>query len=133
MAYPNVEKMLVAWLSTNVGVRVLTDTPTNLAQILPVVQVTKFGGTDQVPGIDVANVDIDVYASTRDQAAGLAERVRYQLRMVLPGQQVAGITVSRVETIIGPSWRPYDNTSLRRFGASYAFTLHAKTIREATP
>lgn len=133
MAYPDVEQMLTGWLATTLGVRVLTDTPANLAQVLPVVQVTRFGGNDRVPGLDVANVDVDCYAATRHGAAELAESVRYALRFVLQGQRVGDLTVSRVETIVSPSWRPYDNTSLRRFGSSYSLTLHARTIREVTP
>ena len=133
MPYPDVELMLSAWLKTYLGVRVVTDTPSNLALVLPVVQITRYGGTDTVPGLDRATVDVDAYAANRTAAAMLAERVRYGLRFVLQGQQVGDITVSRVETIVGPSWRPYDNTALRRFGASYSLTLHAKTIREVTP
>jgi hypothetical protein len=133
MAYPDVERMLAGWLSAHLSVRTLTDTPTNLAQILPVIQITRFGGADRYPGIDTAQVDIDAYASTRTAAAQLAEDVRYAVRFVLAGQRVGDLTVADVETINGPAWRPYDNSSLRRFGATYQFTLHAKTIREVTP
>lgn len=133
MAYPDVEKLLVAQLADHLSVRVVTDTPSNLALILPVVQVTRFGGSDVAPGIDRPNVDIDVYAATRTLAKTLAEKVRYTLLYVLAGTSTGEATVSRVDTISGPSYRPYDNTALRRVGATYQLTLHAKTIREVAP
>lgn len=137
MAYPDVEKLLVATLPARIGgVRVLTETPANLAGAVPVIQVTRFGGGDTAPGIDRPNVDFDVFAATRAQAFSIAEKLRYALLYVIPGQRLdaAGTaTIARVDTISGPSIRPYDNTALRRVGASYQLTLHAKTIREVVP
>lgn len=130
MTYPDVERLLVTYLGTALGgVRVLTDTPSNLEKILPVVQVTRFGGVDVAPGIDRPIVDVDAYAATRAAASELAERVRYALLYRLPGTTVGGVGFPRVDTLTGPSWRPYDNSALRRFGASYAITTHAATIR----
>jgi hypothetical protein len=133
MGYPDVEKLLATWLPARLSVRVVTDTPSNLAQVLPVIQVQRFGGAETAPGIDIANIDVDVYAATRSAANTLAERARYALTLSLPGRQVGGATISRVATISGPSWRPYDNTALRRVGATYQLTVHASTIREVTP
>lgn len=131
MTYPDVERLLVAYLGPALGgVRVVTDTPANLEKTLPVVQVTRFGGTDVAPGIDRPVVDIDCYAATRGAASDLAEQVRYALLYQLPGTTVGDVAVPRVDTLTGPSWRPYDNTALRRFGASYAITTHAATIRK---
>lgn len=131
MPYPDVERLLVAWLNANLSVRVLTDTPSNLEKILPVVQVTRFGGADRAPGIDRAIVDVDCYGATRAAASQLAERVRYALLYRLAGSNYEHVAISDVSTLSGPSWRPYDNTALRRFGASYAITTHAMTIRGA--
>lgn len=130
MSYPDVERLLVAYLSTALNVRVLTDTPSNLEKVLPLVQVTRYGGDEAAPGIDRATVDIDCYGANRSAASNLAERVRYALLYRLPGTSVGDVGIPRVDTLTGPSWRPYDNTTIRRFGASYQITTHAKTIRE---
>jgi hypothetical protein len=130
MAYPDVERLLVAWLNAHLNVRVLTDTPSNLEKVLPVVQITRFGGADTAPGIDRAIVDVDCYGATRAVASQLAEHVRYALLYRLAGSQHENVAIADVSTLSGPSWRPYDNTALRRFGASYAITTHAMTIRE---
>lgn len=130
MAYPDVERLLVAWLNERIAVRVLTDTPSNLEKVLPVIQITRIGGADTAPGIDRALIDVDTYGATRATAAQLAERVRYSFLFKLAGSHYQGVTFADVDTLSGPSWRPYDNTALRRFGASYAITTHAKTIRE---
>lgn len=122
MPFADVEKLLVGWLGTNLGVRVLTDTPLNLADILPVVRVTRFGGADTDVVLDRANVDVDCYAATRLDAYTLCEQVRGALLFSLAGKTVSRVTVARVQTISGPAWRPWDNTSLRRFGATYQLT-----------
>jgi hypothetical protein len=121
--YPDVERLLVTYLGAALGVRVVTDLPANLQQILPLVQVGRVGGADDVVTIDRARVDVDVFATGRGAAVELAERCRDALRMSLPGQVVGGVTVSRVRTGEGPAWRPYDDTTgVRRFGATYEIT-----------
>jgi hypothetical protein len=134
MTFPDVETLLVGWLSGHLaGMRVVTDTPSNLASLLPVVQVTRFGGGDHSVALDVANIDVDTYAATRQGAAELAEQVRYALLFILPGQNNKGVVVTRTDTLIGPSWRAYENTALRRFGATYQLTVHAMRNREVAP
>jgi hypothetical protein len=118
-AYADVERLLVAYLGSTLSVRAVTDLPSNLGDLLPLVQVTRMGGADLQPTLDRPVVDIDCYATDRVGAYDLAQQVRDLLRLVLPGQLVDGVLVARVDTVGGPSWRPYDNTSLRRFGASY--------------
>jgi hypothetical protein len=119
-AYADVERLLVAWLPSQLdGTRTVTDLPSNLGSVLPLVQVTRLGGADLQPSLDRPVVDIDCYATDRAGASDLAQKVRDLVRLLLPGQQVDGVLVARVDTVSGPSWRPYDNTSLRRFGASY--------------
>jgi hypothetical protein len=58
--YPDVERLLVAYLGAALGVRVVTDLPANLQQILPLVQVGRVGGADDVVTIDHARVDVVV-------------------------------------------------------------------------
>lgn len=129
MPYASVEKLLVGWLETQLPapVRVVTELPAGLAAKLPVVQVVRFGGPDELPTIDLPNVDVDCYAATRGASEDLAEAVRDLLRFTLPGKTVDGATVTRVQTISGPAWRPWDDTTMRRHGASYQLTIRRPT------
>lgn len=124
--FPDIEALLVGWLATRFGVRVLTSLPANLADILPVIQVTRTGGAETDPRLDRPNVDIDVYATDQPSAAALCEQVRAALRFELPynGPTPIGVVTS-VTTRSGPHWAPYDDTSLRRYIASYSLTSHA--------
>jgi len=126
--YASVNKALIAYLNGATGARCVTDLPANLADVLPVIQVERFGGGDDVVTIDKANVDIDVYAASRGAAEDLAEDVRRLMRTDLPGKTVAdgAAVVSRVRTITSPSRLPYDNTGLVRVGAAYQVTLHSR-------
>lgn len=123
----DVEALLIPWLVSTLSVRALTDLPENLAGVLPVVQVTRIGGPadDSLPSFDFPNVDIDCFDVDREAASNLAGRVHTALRVTLPGLKLSGATITRVRTLTGPSWRPYDNTALRRFGATYQ--LHVKS------
>lgn len=122
--FADVELLLVHWLPARlVGARVLTDTPADMAKSLPLVQVSRFGGADSDPVVDVASVDVDAYAATRGDAARLCEQVREALRFGLPGQTVDGVQVYAVDTIGGPSVRPFDVTGVRRFGATFRLTV----------
>jgi hypothetical protein len=128
VAYPDVDAMLVAWLPT-VGIvagRFTDDDvlPSNLAYDLPVVQVVTYGGTEPTLTIDESYVDVDVYAASRSQAKALAEQIRAAImtRLICT---VGGVPVAKRRLVQRPSLRPYDNTAIRRIGATYAITCHA--------
>ena len=128
MAYGGVEALLIGWLSGQLGVRCLTDLPADLESVLPVVQVVRIGGPsdDNDPDFHTPTVSVDSFAEDRSAATTLGQQVDDALRKVLPGQVTGGAVVTKVQTITGPSWRPFDDTTLRRFGASYA--LHLKLL-----
>lgn len=121
------ESVLVAWLEgVFPAARICTETPADLADVVPCIQVSRFGGSDdEVPTFDNASMDFDCYAATRAAARTLAYDVRSSLRNDLPGQTVGGAFVGRVRSISGPSWTPYDNTKLRRFTYSAQIRLHS--------
>lgn len=124
--YAIAETVLTTWLKAAFPLaRVVTELPANLATVVPCIQVTRFGGGDDVITLDAAHIDIDCYAVDRTTARDLAEQIRTSLRFQLPGQIVAGGTVAQVSTIAAPSWTPYDNTALRRFVASYRVVIHS--------
>jgi hypothetical protein len=118
----DVEAALVESLTTNfTAARVLTELPANLADVLPVIEVTRIGGP-RVGLLDVATVDIDCYHATRQTARTLAYDVVAAL-LALRGKPVTGGVISRVDILSGPNFRPYDNTTLRRFGLTCQLTV----------
>lgn len=137
--YADVEALLVVWLPTAVtGIRALTDLPADLlaaladedADLRGIVQVEAFGGADTDPSAEIVNVDVDVYVPPdadgepdRAAARDLAEDVRSAVLVVLPGTVHAlpsgAATVQAARTISRPTVRPYDESPVRRFHASY--------------
>lgn len=125
MVYPDAEGLLIVWLTGQfAGKRVLTETPENLTDVLPCIQVTAIGGSGDQYQFDTARVDIDVYHSTRGAARSLANEVRASLLQTLPGQMVDGTFVLRVDEFMRPTWTPHDNLNLRRFTVGVSLRLH---------
>ena len=122
--YVDVERVLVAWLGAQLNRRVVTDLPADLEKQVPLVQIRRVGGGDFRPGLDTAGLDVDVYGPDRATTVALAEQARHALRFRLPGTQIGPAVFTRVDTIEAPSYRPYDASGLRRFGATYRLTIH---------
>ena len=104
--------------------RVCTELPAVISG--PVIQIERIGGPDLVPSIDDAVVDVECFDTTRAAANALAVQVRDWLRLTLPGyrdttQHAAVVSVSTTQ---GLGWRPYENTNVRRVGATYTVTVH---------
>lgn len=123
--YPDIEQLLVAYLKDVLDERVLTDLPSDLDQILPVVRLTRVSGDDNGFKLDRPIVDIDAYAADRAGAFGLARRVQALLLWELPTVSCPGGVVTAVDTIVGPRWLPDTNVGLRRVQATYQFFAHA--------
>lgn len=108
--------------------RVCVDTPSGLETQLPLVAVVRYGGGDHTsPVVDRATVELATFHSTRNDASNLARRAHSLMRTVLPGQQVAGVTVNRVQTVTVPVHRPYDNPAVFRYVADYRLFVHNPT------
>lgn len=121
----DVEALLVAWLDGQLtGVTVRVELDNSLPDELPTVQVERVTGDDDGFRMDRALVDVNVYASTRLAATALAAQVRGLLLTRLRGSTTDTAVVGRVATIAAPGWRPYENTALRRVGATYEMFLH---------
>lgn len=124
VTWPDVERVLLDWLRPQLpGTRLVTELPADLEARLPVVQILRVGGgRDFSWRLDLARVDVEVYAATRAAAAGLAGQVR-TLLATLPNVQTSGAVVVRVIEETGPSWRPEANPNLRRFGMTLRVVL----------
>ncbi len=125
--YAEAEAVLVTALAAGFpDALVCTETPSNLADELPCIRITRFaGGADSVYTFDNPQVDFDCYAATRAAARTLAYAVRTYIRATLPGTTADSAFIARTQDILGPHWTPYDNTSLRRYTYSAALRLHA--------
>ena len=121
------EAVFVAWLEQEfTDARICTETPANLDDALPCIQVTRIGGGDEeVSTFDNPRMDFDCYAATRSAARDLAYAVRASIRNDLPGETIGGAFASRVSSSTGPSWAPHTNTNLRRFVYSAQIRLHS--------
>jgi hypothetical protein len=97
----------------------------NLLNELPTIQIEQApaGGDD---GLRLARalVDVDTYAATRADAFALANRVHAWLTGELCGSATATAVFGRIAAITLPAIRPYENTGLRRVGATYQIHYH---------
>jgi hypothetical protein len=97
----------------------------NLANELPTIQVQQIPGGDD-DGLRLARmlVDIDVYAASRADAITLARDVHAWVTGELRGSTGTSIVIGRTAALALPAPRPYENTALRRVGATYEFFCH---------
>ena len=123
----DVELQVMTWLRARLdpGVVVRDELDNNLLDELPTVQVQRIpaGGDDGIR-LDRAFVDVDVYAATRADAIALSATIRGLLLGELRGSVTDAAVFSRVGTISPPAARPYENTGLRRVGATYEIYCH---------
>jgi hypothetical protein len=124
LQWPDIEIELVSWLAADQDVRVVTELPSNLVEVLPLIQVQRVGGDDDGFRLDRALVDLDVYASTRQAASDLARSARSGLLGHLRGTSTGAAVFNHISTVAAPSWRPYENVNLRRYGGTYQLFFH---------
>lgn len=122
--WPDVEVELIAWLVPRYpGAIVAAELDNDLLDDLPLVRVTRAAGDDDQVRLDRALVDVDTFAADRGTAGTLARQIRRDLLDNLCGTKTANAVFARVSTVSAPAWRPYANTALRRFGATYEIYL----------
>lgn len=122
----DIELELMVWLRARLDddVVVRDELDNNLLNELPTVQVQRIpAGGDDGFRLDRALVDVDVYAATRSEATALATTVRGLLAQ-LAGLQTDAAVFGRITADPPPASRPYENTALRRVGATYQIYSH---------
>jgi hypothetical protein len=123
--WPDIEVVLVAALGAEfTDATVSTETGNDLLSLLPFIQVARAAGDDDGFRLDRPLVDIDVYAATRVAANTLALQVRTFILRTLRGSVTNGAVFGHTGTVSAPSNRPYENTGLRRTGATYELFFH---------
>lgn len=121
--WPDIEVVIIGWLRER-GLDARAELDNQLLDELPVVQVTRSSGDDDGLRLDRALVDVDAYAANRAAAFALSGMARGLLLNELRGSVTDLAVIGMVRTISAPSWRPYENTGLRRNGATYEIFFH---------
>jgi hypothetical protein len=97
----------------------------NLLNELPTIQIQQIpGGDDDGLKLSRPLVDIDVYAATRADAIALAAAVHDWVTKELRGSTSATAVIGLTKGLTLPAPRPYENTALRRVGATYEIFCH---------
>lgn len=123
----DVELELIQWLQGKAGPGVIVrdEVDNRLLEELPTIQVQRLpAGGDDGFRLDRALVDVDVYAATRAEAIALAGLIRGWLLTQLPGTKTSSAVFGSVTSTPPPAVRPYENTALRRVGATYQIYSH---------
>lgn len=122
--FADVEGLAVAYLNAALDVRVTTDIPANLEQVLPIVRVIRGPGGDD--GLtDAPLLDVECFAGNRSGLWDLTEQTRDALH-ALAGTAVNSRLVDTVTTASGPVRLDYGNPAVHRSVASYRLTLRAR-------
>lgn len=124
MNWPDAEVMVIGWLRDR-GMDARDELDNDLLDELPVVRVNRIpGGGDDGFRLDQAFMDIDVFAATSDAASALSREIRRLFLAELRGSEITEAVIGAVTTVSPPARRPYENTGLRRHGATYSIYFH---------
>jgi hypothetical protein len=130
LAYADTDELLVAALAAHFpAVRVCTELPANLEQVLPVVQCNRFGGNAEVLTMDRPMTDVDIWHSSHAAAALLASQVRSWILLGLVGRRIVGATgtgvFAKAHEQTGAMRRPSGNPDVFRIGMAFTIYVHA--------
>ncbi|MEU1663552.1 hypothetical protein ABZ547_08050 [Streptomyces sparsogenes] len=120
----DVELELIGWTQARVDAVVRDELDNSLLDELPTVQIEAVGGDDDGFRLDRALVDVNVYAATRAEAIALAVTVHGLYLTQLRGSKTTNAVFGMVRALSRPAVRPYENTALRRVGATYEIYSH---------
>lgn len=124
MGWPDVETLLIGWLRHR-GYDARDELDNDLLDELPVVQVEALpAGDDDGFRLERVLLDVDVYAADATAASALSGQIRHLLLTELRGSTLPEAVIGKVATVARPAKRPYENTALRRYGATYEIYLH---------
>lgn len=125
----DVEAIVVDFLTQRfpAPIRVVTVLPANITG--DVVQVGVLAGGASTLTLLRSVVDVDCYSpSGRIAARQLAYRVWVELTLKHGEFIRNSASMSRVDTINAPAWRPYDDSNVQRVGITVQATVHAPTL-----
>lgn len=112
--WPNVERLLIAFLKQECGVVTYTETPSNLETVVPCVVVERVAGGYGRDFEKTFVVDVTVFAKTRGDVWSLVQQV-----------ETAMVRCNLFDTVVEQSSFgnvSYSNTALRRAVGTYELT-----------
>lgn len=118
--FPDAELLLIGLIrAMDLTWRVVTDLPANMESVLPVIQVTRIGGSTRYAALlDRPRMDIDIYAATRLAAANAGRKIQSKMPTIR-GITASGGVITDVTEELGVSWRPDRNENIRRMGMTF--------------
>lgn len=119
----NVDELFVSWLTAQLtGVRVASERPAKLEDVLPFVVVSRGGGGDIDSALDGPIMDVDCYAATNTAAGDVARLVDRAFRQLTPagwrGAQFTMLRCNQAPIKVGDA-----NPAVRHYAATYSFSL----------
>jgi hypothetical protein len=93
--------------------KLVTETPDNLADVLPCARLERAGGGDDGVVLDTAVIQVDCFGDSPVTSRMFAMQVVGAM-YALQGAVVNGATVTRVRKTSGPTALGYDNPAVRR-------------------
>jgi hypothetical protein len=117
----SVEALLIAPGSAATSSRFVTETPSDLASVVPVVRVMRLGGpsSDDLARFDAPTLSFECFAVGELAAMDLATSVDRWVRSLAGTTLADGTVVTKTQTVSGPAWRPYADTDVRQYGCSH--------------
>jgi hypothetical protein len=123
--HPDIELLLVAYLTEQTGLRTVTELPANLEAQLPVIQVAR------VPSpagyrLDRPLVDISTWypQGQRAECSQMARTIADLVVNDLPGPRRTHGVVTAATVQSAPYWLSDPNPKLCRYLATYQFAAH---------
>lgn len=125
MPYPDIEKLLVSYFTATTTHRTVTELPSNVEQIVPIIQVSR------VPSgagyrLDRPLVDVSVWTlkTQREACSALARQIAELTEKDLPGPRRTHGVVTAAGVDVAPYWLPDPNPNLCRYLATYRLAAH---------
>jgi hypothetical protein len=123
--FPTVETVLVGWLPELLGVPVATDVPTSRPARW--VRVIRTGGPRRGVVLDEAQVTVEAWGTSTEDAAQLAQLARAHIH-AMQGRIFAGVLVVRVTAFGGPAWLPDPTSKQHRYTWTEQITVRGTAI-----
>jgi hypothetical protein len=118
--WPNVEKLLVAWLKLKTGLVVYTETPSNLDSVVPCLQVDRFPGGANREFEKTFTVDVTVWAANRALVWAAVQTV--EPAMLQLNSNGSGGFIDEVAELNSFGNVDYSDLNVRRAVGTYSLT-----------
>lgn len=124
-----IEGLLIPAGKAATGARFVTKTPDDLNAQVPLVRVFRLGGpsSDDLPRFDAPTLSFECFGNGDAAAGDLATAVDRWVRSLAGKTLADGTVVTKTQTVSGPAWRPYADTTVSQYGCSHV--LHVMYAR----